>query len=806
MNPNKFHLIGVGGIGMSALARLLISHEHEVSGSDCSTLGEVERLRKEGVTIFQGHHAEHIQERERTVVYSTAIQNDNPEIVQANSLKCNLWHRADLLSYLAQPYKAFAVAGTHGKTTTSALLTHVLISSQMSPTYVLGGILNEQQTNSAKGTGPYFVLEADESDGSLIKYHPYGSIVTNIEADHLDYYYKDLNHIQSCFASYITQIKHPQYFFWCKDCPNLQKLNPAGFSYGFHPESDLRILSYRQQGWSLVFSLDFQGVRYDEIELSMIGEQNVLNATAVFGIALQLNLSQEDIRQAFKTFKGVKRRSERLGSIQNIEFIDDYAHHPTEVQYVLKSLRAAFPQRKIIAVFQPHRYSRIKYFEEDFAHSFKKCSEVWLTDLYAAGEPKIDSFHEVSFAKKIQKNSEVQATYIPKEDLLRALLERVKPHDIVVTLGAGDITYFGRQALEEIKKKPPKLQIGLIYGSTSPEFAISKVSKDFFLRSLDPKIYDIHLFEIDLIGRWHAFENLSKKKELSSIDLLQSLYPCDYFFPIVHGPRGEDGMLQGFLETLNKPYAGSDYSSCSIAMNKIWTKAVAQKEGIEVAKYLSISANEWREQQRVSLKRITDHLKFPLVVKPSSLGSSIDVFFIKNEKALISAMDQVFRFENIALIEEKIVGREFEIALLEGKKLICTHPGEICSQIREYSYAAKYDSKCPFEKITQADLPKSQVKALQHAAKRIYKAIRAKGFIRLDFFINRAGKVIFNEANPIPGCASRSLFPKMLQAHGLTPEEILDQMVINGLYHHRLRAQNRRKTQHFVESQNNDTQ
>lgn len=453
MEDNKFHLIGIGGIGMSALARLLIAKTHKVSGSDQATLGEVEKLKQEGAEVFQGHQSENIQQKETTVVYSTAIKKDNPEIVRAKSLNCTLWHRSDLLSYLMNSYDALAVAGTHGKTTTSALLTHVLISSELSPTYVIGGILTNQQTNSENGEGKYFVLEADESDGSLLKYHPFGSILTNLEEDHLDYYYRDLAHIEECFKQYISQIKDPEYFFWCKDCPNLRKINPKGFSYGFHSESDLRILDYKQQGLSLIFSIEFQGTQYREIELSMMGEQNVLNAAAIFGLSLQLKIDEEKIRKAFKTFLGIKRRGERLGSIQNIEFIDDYAHHPTEVKYLMKGLRTAFPKRRIIAIFQPHRYSRIKYFQDGFADSFHKSSEVWLTDTFAAGETPLEGFSEKNYAKEIEAKSGAPTRYIPKEDLLNTIVENAQPHDVIVTIGAGDITQFGRQALEQLKKK-----------------------------------------------------------------------------------------------------------------------------------------------------------------------------------------------------------------------------------------------------------------------------------------------------------------------------------------------------------------
>lgn len=259
-------------------------------------------------------------------------------------------------------------------------------------------------------------------------------------------------------------------------------------------------------------------------------------------------------------------------------------------------------------------------------------------------------------------------------------------------------------------------------------------------------------------------------------------------------------MLQGFLQTLNKPYAGPDYNACSVSMNKVWTKAVIEKEGIKIAPYVSIHLKEWKHSFRRSLKKIEETLSYPLVVKPASLGSSIDVFIVKNQISLKKAIEKVLILENQVVIEKKIQGREFEVAILEGEKFICPEPGEICSTARQYDYSAKYGSDNPIKKITRAKLSKARAQAIKTLAKKVYRALNAKGFIRIDLFIDKSGEIIFNEANPIPGCAPTSLFPKMLESYGLNPNQIGDEMVINGLYHHRLIQSKNRKAKIFVES------
>jgi len=441
----------------------------------------------------------------------------------------------------------------------------------------------------------------------------------------------------------------------------------------------------------------------------------------------------------------------------------------------------------------------MKYFQESFSKAFKKSSEVLMTEVFAAGEPPLKNFDIKEYAKKIEKESLVPTSFVPKEELVETLLKKLKPHDVVVTIGAGDITRFGREAFKALQEKPVKLKIGVICGSRSPEHYISLNSSKFFIDALDASLYETTVFKIGLDGNWQIEGKKEENGETLSSTVFEKILACDLFIPIVHGPHGEDGMIQGFLQTLKKPYVGPNYITCGFSMNKVWTKAVIEKAGIKVAGSEWFTYKEWVSSSKKCIQKTEEKIPYPLVVKPVSLGSSVAVSFVRDRSDFIEAVEKVFEVEENVLVEEKIKGREFEICILDHDPLICPRPGEICSKSRQYDYLAKY-SENPIEKIPQADLNLKLIQKCQVMAKKVYKEIQGKGFIRIDFFINQKGDLIFSEVNPIPGCTPKSLFPRMLKAHGLTSKAIVDQMVINGLYYHRLNRKVNLKTHLFTEA------
>ena len=446
---DKFHFIGIGGTGMSALARILIQQGFIVSGSDISRSYVTDKLEKEGVHLFLNHAKENIADA-AAVVYSTAVAKENPEFQEAIARGLPLLHRSDFLLKLMQEKSPLLVTGTHGKTTTSSLLAHLLIKTGYDPSFAIGGIVRSIGSNGGHGKGAYFVAEADESDGSFLKYPPFGAIITNIDNDHLDYW-KSQQMLLEGFKQFSELVNSEEHFFWCSDDDKLSSLRISGVSYGFGEVAELHIDDYRQEGWKNLFNLTFEGKKYDEIEVPLIGGHNVLNASAVFGLGLRLGIAETDIRRAFAFFEGVNRRAEKKGEENGITVYDDYAHHPTEIFATLRAMKHAANKRRLVVVFQPHRYSRTRDCMAEFPHAFYHADELIMTDIYAAGEAPIEGITTEMLLQKVTNASAAKVKYVPRKELSAFLASFLKKGDILVTMGAGDVTKVGPEILEFLK-------------------------------------------------------------------------------------------------------------------------------------------------------------------------------------------------------------------------------------------------------------------------------------------------------------------------------------------------------------------
>ncbi len=434
----KCHFIGIGGIGMSGLARILLSKKVPVSGSDIASSYVTEGLKKAGADVFIGHSSQYINPSSK-VVYSTDIKKDNPEYQAALQQKCRMLHRSDLLLELMEGSKTLAIAGTHGKTTTTALLAAVLAAEGLDPSYAVGGIVKQWESNAGHGEGEFFIAEADESDGSFLKYNPYGAIITNIDLDHMNYYLTE-DALIDAFRNFAAKVESPKHLFWCGDDERLKALKLPGVSYGFGPECALRAVDIVQKGWMTTFDIEYRGRRYYNIKLALIGLHNVLNALGVFGLALATSVHEDRLRLAFETFGGVARRCDKKGMFDQALLVDDYAHHPTEIKTTLGGIRSAIGDHHLVAVFQPHRYSRTKDCLGTYGGIFDQADEVIITDIFAAGETPIPGVTYQEVMAEIQKNPSVPCRYIPRKELAEELSKSLKAKDVMVTLGAGDIT------------------------------------------------------------------------------------------------------------------------------------------------------------------------------------------------------------------------------------------------------------------------------------------------------------------------------------------------------------------------------
>ncbi len=459
LEHRKFHFIGIGGIGMSGLARLLLKMGFEVSGSDLKSSETTRTLAKEGARIFYGHRPENVEGAE-VVVYSSAIKPENPELRRARQLGLRIIPRAEmLLEIMKLHHTNIVVAGAHGKTTTSSVLATILSRAGLNPTVAVGGKVNGfKGENAWLGKRDFLVAEADESDGSFLHLAPEMAVITNIDAEHLDFY-STYEEIEEAFLSFVRKIKPGGLLVACKDDPGVSALLEK------FPAKDLEVITYaleekdatytaevRDAGRFSLFVVYEKGKFLGEVLLKLPGRHNVQNALAAIAVARKLGLSFDEIRKGLSSFSGVRRRFEEKGRAGEILVFDDYAHHPTEIKATLAAFRKAFPDKRLVVIFQPHRYTRTKALFDEFLGVFGEADLLLLTEIYPASEKPIPGITGEALYQAIKARRPEKSTYFAAERglLLARLLDLLRPGDVVVTMGAGDIYRLGEELLEEM--------------------------------------------------------------------------------------------------------------------------------------------------------------------------------------------------------------------------------------------------------------------------------------------------------------------------------------------------------------------
>lgn len=448
---NKVHFIGIGGIGMSAIAEILLAQGYQVSGSDQADSERLEKMREKGAEIAISQNPENIASDVDLVVRSTAIRETNPEYIETKRRGLPLWHRSEMLAYLMQDKKAICVAGSHGKTTTSSMIALMFEDNHLEPTIVVGGLINELGTNAKYGKGEFLVAEADESDGSLINFFPWVSIVTNIEEDHLDHY-KDLNAIKLVFETFVGKTHPEGLTFLCTECKealSLKTLSPATtYTYGFSEEADYMIKNHLQLRGENSADIYKKGEFLGRLSLSIPGTHNLLNATVAIALGDTLGLSFEAMNKSLGRFRGTKRRFQLVGEEAGIKIIDDYAHHPTEIKATLQAARASHEGR-VLAIFQPHRYTRTQFLAKEFAKALENADEVFLMEVYPAGEDPIEGVSSALIGEHLK---ETKVTLLGENETEK-LLESLKSGDMAIFMGAGNIWKEGPKLQTYLKTK-----------------------------------------------------------------------------------------------------------------------------------------------------------------------------------------------------------------------------------------------------------------------------------------------------------------------------------------------------------------
>lgn len=457
----QVHFIGVGGVGMSGIARVAHDQGMQVSGSDIKESRYTKQLREAGITVFIGQKAENIPEGDPVVVISTAILENNPELIEARRRGLEIWHRAQMLAHLGVGLDTLAVAGTHGKTTTSSMLASALDALGADPTFLIGGIVRAYGTNAHSGTGDHYVVEADESDKSFTYLSPKAVLVTNIEADHLDHY-KDLDEIYDKFHDFMGLVPEDGVIVACGDEPHVVEIARSEgrrmYTYGFNEGCDVRITSYEPHGIGSRYTAVMpDGTQVEGAIKQNPGRHNVLNATGVVTLLWALGFDAAKVAQALSGFAGVRRRFDLVGEVGGITVVDDYAHHPTEIAATI-SAAAGLGYKHVHVLFQPHRYSRAPLFtqvlHDEFGAAFDKADSVTFMDVYPAGEAPVPGVSGKTFLNVVlEHEGHPQADFVAhRVDVVPHLMDKLQPGDLVITMGAGDVTAMGPQIIDALLK------------------------------------------------------------------------------------------------------------------------------------------------------------------------------------------------------------------------------------------------------------------------------------------------------------------------------------------------------------------
>jgi UDP-N-acetylmuramate--alanine ligase len=445
----RIHFVGIGGAGMCGIAEVLLNQGYEVAGSDAKAGKTTDRLKSFGAEIFIGHDAAHIEKADVLVV-STAIDSSNPEVKAAQERRLPIVRRAEMLAELMRYRHGIAIAGTHGKTTTTSLIASILGEGGFDPTYVIGGLLNSAGTNAKLGSSRYFVAEADESDASFLHLQPMASVVTNIDADHMDTYGGDFEVLKRTFIEFLHNLPFYGLAVVCGDDPVVRELLPKiarpTITYGFDADNDVRATDVHQEGLQTHFTVHRLGREPLRVTLNLPGLHNVLNSLAAIAIATDEEVEDSAILSALGNFQGVGRRFQRLAEVGDVQLVDDYGHHPREVAATIAAARQAFPGRRLVMMFQPHRYSRTRDCFEDFVQVLSTVDQLLLLDVYSAGEKAIAGADSRTLARSIRTRGLVDPVFVEKaEELAQLLPSQLRAGDVLLTQGAGTV---GAIALE----------------------------------------------------------------------------------------------------------------------------------------------------------------------------------------------------------------------------------------------------------------------------------------------------------------------------------------------------------------------
>ncbi|NLE65089.1 MAG: UDP-N-acetylmuramate--L-alanine ligase, partial [Elusimicrobia bacterium] len=647
----RYHFIGVGGMGMGHLALLMLAKGYEVSGSDVKESGLTRQLRERGARISIGHHVRNL-EGAQCVVYSSAISASNPEMFEAVRLHIPILRRAELLAELVNREVGITIAGAHGKTTTSSMASLLLIKAGLKPTTAIGGIVGKGY-NASLGIGRHFVAEVDESDGSFLYFKPHFSIITNIDMEHLDHY-QTWDRIKEAYLKFAQCTVPDGVLLVCGDDETLRDIALRSgrrfVTYGFGEGNDwvARDIQCDAQGSSYVCF--HKGQFVGRFVLSVPGKHNALNSLAVVALAHELKIGPEFARETLEEFQGVARRFQRKGEVDGVMVVDDYAHHPTEIMATLQTAKT-IDRTRLVVVFQPHRYTRTKALMDQFAESFVLADQMILTDIYPASEKPIEGITSEALLKKIKMQHAPQTIYLKKEEIVGHLLKTLRKGDLLLVLGAGDITRISDDVVASLKERQARQEllalvkgagerskdrgvIGVLMGGCSSEREVSLRSGQAVVDALVSAGCQVRPIDLTSVDPRDVKARLVGEK-------------IDMAFIALHGRFGEDGGIQTVLDDLGIPYNGCGPGASRAAFNKVLSQRIFEEAGVLVPRTVVVRSHSFDVGRTVELLG-----GYPLVVKPACEGSSIGVVLAGDEPALKEGVAQALTFGGDVLIQE----------------------------------------------------------------------------------------------------------------------------------------------------------
>lgn len=760
LNLKKFHFVGIGGAGMSTLAKILIEKGYEISGSDCAESANVEMLKNLGAKIFVGHDTKNISSEIDAIVYSSAIPPENPELVKAAELKIPKLHRSDINAMLVNSQKGIAVAGSHGKTTTTSMIGYVLKHSGADPTVIIGGESLDLGTGAILGKSEYVVSEADESDGSFVKLKPTIAVVTNVEDDHLDHY-GTVEKIRAAFKIFLENLTEDGVAVLCFDSEPLREiaatLKRKVVSYAIDNDADFMAKNIYTGVDGVSFDV-FQGEKLlGRIKLAVHGHHNVLNALGTLATALEVGISFNKISNALSGFHGAKRRFQAKAKIRNIWIVDDYGHHPTEIATTLKAAHELNP-RRVVCVFQPHRYTRTKLLLKEFATAFTAADLLVLTDIYSAGEEKIAGISGESILEEVLATNK-EVSYIPeREKIVDYLIDNVTAGDLVITMGAGDIYKTGEELIEKLNQQRKQSKIVVVMGGTSTEAEVSRRTGKAIADALKSKNYNVETMELNPGNFASEIQNSN----------------CGIVFNAIHGLYGEDGLIQGTLEMLNIPYTGSGVLAAAITMDKVTTKKMFAFANVATPKF---EVYRIADKDETLAGKIEKKFGLPVVIKAANQGSSIGVEIVEKAEDISPAVENSFKYGDEILVEEFISGRELTVAVYGNEDEARALPViEITTTTGRYDYETKY-KKGASTHICPAELSDELTIKVQELAVSAFKVCKCAGVARVDIMLSAENIPYAIEVNSVPGMTETSLVPDAARAAGMEFPELCEKIL-----------------------------